>query len=318
MRSPLFIALLVLASLCYSEGVAEFCAKFTSDESYELILTKNIEIPQNRKWNIPDSVSTGHCSFWIYNYFIDAPQSIEEDEFDLFMRKGGHICISTDHDETKGAVEPLKRELVKGTSYLGYTLTNAKESLKKYYGKKLKGKWTASLNESGIELSSNFLATITGECPEDSNIVEFCFRSAKDSSIELEIKRNIEIDLLLSEINKYIEYSDMWFPQLDLHEIYEVDFPKEWNCKTLLPLWHVRTFDGLQDYFSKKMKTKLSDYVKHKCEIRKKKIDERELDGAYQLEIRKKLKNAPLDSHVYQYTKKFKAKVRGRCSDGKQ
>ena len=31
MRSPLFIALLVLASLCYSEGVAEFCAVVNKD-----------------------------------------------------------------------------------------------------------------------------------------------------------------------------------------------------------------------------------------------------------------------------------------------
>lgn len=52
--------------------VAEFCAKIGTDNSYELYLLKNIRIPTDSNWIIPDSVEVG-CSDWYYNYFVDAP-----------------------------------------------------------------------------------------------------------------------------------------------------------------------------------------------------------------------------------------------------
>ncbi|WP_206674883.1 hypothetical protein [Fibrobacter succinogenes] len=170
-------ALLLCFGLIYSfeqkQGlpVAEFCANILDDNKYELLLTKNIEIPQNRKWRIPDSLYGG-CLAWEYNYLLDAPQSTKEDDFELSMRRGGHSCISANSDKKKRKVEPLKMELVKGNSYLGYFLENAKESLKNYYGKKIKGQWFAQLDNSKIKLSSNFTAVITGECLKSQNIDE--------------------------------------------------------------------------------------------------------------------------------------------------
>lgn len=156
---------------------AEFCARFLDEDSYELVLTQNIEIPKNKNWIIPDSLD-GDCSSWEYNYFVDAPQSIEEDDFDRFMRKGGHVCFSTNKNRKKQKIDSLKRKLVQGNSYLGYSLKNAKETLKKYYGKKLKGTWFAELYDSKTKVSSKFTAIITGECLTDfsttENMIEFC------------------------------------------------------------------------------------------------------------------------------------------------
>lgn len=39
--------------------VAEFCAKIGTDNSYELYLLKNIRIPTDSNWIIPDSVEVG-------------------------------------------------------------------------------------------------------------------------------------------------------------------------------------------------------------------------------------------------------------------
>lgn len=55
------------------------------------------------------------------------------------------------------------------------------------------------------------------------NIAKFCFRDIKGSSLDLEIKHNIDIVLPLFEINKYIEYNEMWHGQIDLSEI--LNFP---------------------------------------------------------------------------------------------
>ena len=69
------------------------------------------------------------------------------------------------------------------------------------------------------------------------NIAEFCFQPAKDASLDLKIKHNVDIELPLSEIAKYTICEDKWHPQVDLDVNYEIDFPKEWNCNTLVPLW---------------------------------------------------------------------------------
>ena len=183
-----------LQGLSSKEDAAEFCANILDDNKYELLLTKNIEIPQNKKWRIPDSLYGG-CLAWEYNYLLDAPQSTKEDDFELSMRRGGHSCISANSDKKKRKVEPLKMELVKGNSYLGYFLENAKESLKKYYGKRIKGDWFAQLYNSKIKLSANFAAVITGECFVNSNIAEFCADFDKDSNeYSLHLVKNLNLD----------------------------------------------------------------------------------------------------------------------------
>jgi hypothetical protein len=177
----------------HSLPIAEFCANILDDNKYELVLTRNIEIPKNKKWNVPDSLDGG-CTSWEYNYLLEAPQSTKEDDFELFMRKGGHFCFSANSPE-KRKVEPLRTELIKGNSYLGYFLENAKESLKNYYGKKIKGQWFAQLDNSKIKLSSNFTAVITGECSVNSNIAEFCAEFNKDSNeYSLHLVKNLNLE----------------------------------------------------------------------------------------------------------------------------
>ena len=78
----------------------------------------------------------------------------------------------------------------------------------------------------------------------------FCFQTTKDSSITLTIKRNIDIELSLIEIKNYIVCEDKWHPQIDLDIAYEVVFPEEWNCVTLVPVWSIMTCEELQKFFS--------------------------------------------------------------------
>ena len=101
------------------------------------------------------------------------------------------------------------------------------------------------------------------------DVAEFCFHMAKDSSLDLKIKHNIDIELPLFEIEKVIEYNEKWYPEIDLSEDYEIKFPEEWKCQTLVPLWYVKTFNELHVFFKNKTKSKLSNLVSHNCEIKK-------------------------------------------------
>ena len=157
------------------------------------------------------------------------------------------------------------------------------------------------------------------------DVAEFCFQVAKDNSLDLKIKRNIDIELPLIEIEKIIEYNEKWYPEIDLFENYEIKFPEEWKCQTLIPLWYIKTFDELQVFFKNKIKSKLSNLVSHNCKIKKNIIDNRELEGNYILKIEKSSKKIygfqftyGNEKSTYKYTKGFKAKVVGRCPDKKQ
>ena len=156
------------------------------------------------------------------------------------------------------------------------------------------------------------------------DVAEFCFRTAEDGSLDLEIRRTIGVALPLFEIEKIIEYNEKWYPGIDVFENYEIKFPEEWRCRTLVPLWFTKTFDELQEFFKNKVNTKLSDQVSHNCEINDKQINGRELEGNYNLEIIKSNKEicgyqfiTGKEKSIYRYTKGFKAKVVGRCLDKK-
>ena len=150
------------------------------------------------------------------------------------------------------------------------------------------------------------------------DVAEFCIQVAKDGSLDLKIKHNIDIVLPLFEINKYIEYNEMWHSQINLSEYYEIKFPEEWKCQTLVPLWYIKTSNQLQEFFKNKTKSKLSDQVSHNCRIKKNIIDNRELEGTYVLEISKFSEFLNNAHSNYKYTKGFKAKIVGRCPDKKQ
>ena len=156
------------------------------------------------------------------------------------------------------------------------------------------------------------------------DVAEFCFRTAKDSSLELKIKHNIDVELPLFEIEKIIDYNEMWYPEIDLSEIYEIKFPEEWKCQTLVPLWYIKTFNELQEIFKNKTKSKLSDQVSHHCKINGKQIDGRELEGKYIFKIEKSTKEKygyqfirGKEKSTYRFTKGFKAKVADRCLNEK-
>ena len=156
------------------------------------------------------------------------------------------------------------------------------------------------------------------------DVAEFCFRTAKDSSLELKIKHNIDIELPLFEIEKIIDYNEMWYPEIDLSEIYEIKFPEEWKCQTLVPLWYIKTFNELQEFFKNKTKSKLSDQVSHHCKINGKQIDGRGLEGKYIFKIEKSTKEKygyqfirGKEKSTYRFTKEFKAKVADRCPNEK-
>jgi len=150
------------------------------------------------------------------------------------------------------------------------------------------------------------------------DVAEYCFRVAKNGSLDLKIKRNIDIELPLFEIEKIIEYNEKWDGQIDLSEDYKIKFPEEWKCQTLIPLWYIKTFNELQVFFKNKTKSKLSNLVSHNCKIKNNIIDDQELEGTYVLEIRKYSKNLTKEKSTYKFTKGFKAKVVGRCPDKKQ
>ena len=122
------------------------------------------------------------------------------------------------------------------------------------------------------------------------DVAEYCFRIAKNGSLDIVIKRNIDIELPLFEIEKIIEYNEKWYPEIDLYENYEIKFPEEWKCQTLIPLWYIKTFNELQVFFKNKTKSKLSDQVSHNCKINEKQIDGRGLEGNYILKIIKSTK----------------------------
>lgn len=147
------------------------------------------------------------------------------------------------------------------------------------------------------------------------NDVEFCYQVAKNNSLDLKIERNADIELPLSEIEKYTICEDKWHPQIDLDEVYEVAFPKEWNCTTLEPLWYIKTCEELQNFFRNKEKTTLPKNVSHNCKISEERIDGRELKGRFILEIRKKPMRSAGETHSYKFTKIFNVKISGRCSD---
>lgn len=163
-----------------------------------------------------------------------------------------------------------------------------------------------------ILLSSTSIAAANASA--DENMAELCFQTAKDNSLDLKIKRNVNIKLPLPEIEKYTVCEDKWHPQIDLDEVYEIDFPKEWNCNTLMPLWYIKTCDELQVFFKNKT-TVLPQNVSHNCVISEKQIDGRELKGRLVLEIRKKPMWPPSETHSYKFTKIIRLKINGRCSD---
>ncbi len=188
----IFVALLLLVAFANSrEPVAEYCAVFIGENEYELHLTKDVEIPYDSSWKIPDSLMASVLR-WDYSYSLNAPEIYEErcsccsengENCLCFRLKGGsgagvYSCV---HCETfMRKVPPLSRYV--GMEHdplysMRFGMIHAKDSLPGFYGKIFDGKWTASLSAADIRLSAKFRAKIAGECKPPFTVAEYCISS---------------------------------------------------------------------------------------------------------------------------------------------
>ena len=188
MRSPLFIALLVLASLCYSEGVAEFCAVVNKNpDEYSLHLVKNLNLDSDSNWEFPDAVAcatNSDESIWDTEYSLDAPY----DPYTSFI--GG--CVALDGSLSKDTIcikpriakvnlDPTNRDVLQIHKY------NAKETLKSYYGKRFNGHWKAQLRGTGFTYEKSFEAVIVGPCSKKGIVAEYCINEYHNLVLEKEL-----------------------------------------------------------------------------------------------------------------------------------
>lgn len=185
-----FAMFLLLASAYAQEPMAEYCAVFIGENSYELHLTKDIEIPCDSSWKIPDSLSANVLK-WSYSYFLEAPEIYEkrcaccddsgENCLCFRLRGGGDGVYSCVHCETfMRKVPPLSRYV--GMEHdplhsMRFEMIHAKDSLPGFYGKAFDGNWSASLSSSNIQLSAKFRAKIVGECEGPFTVAEYCLSS---------------------------------------------------------------------------------------------------------------------------------------------
>ena len=189
MRSPLFIALLVLASLCYSEGVAEFCAVVNKDpDEYSLHLVKNLNLNPDSNWEFPDAVACATNTegpIWNTEYSLDSPYDLDSSNF-----WGG--CVALDGSLSKDTIcikpriakvnlDPTNRDVLQIHKY------NAKETLKSYYGKRFNGHWKAQLRGTGFTYEKSFEAVIVGPCSKKGIIAEYCINEYHNLVLEKEL-----------------------------------------------------------------------------------------------------------------------------------
>lgn len=191
-RMKFFSALFLLIAFAYPQDpVAEYCAVFIGEKAYELHLAKDIEIPYDSSWKIPDSLLASVLK-WDYRYSLNAPEIYEKrcaccddsgENCLCFRLKGGgsdgvYSCV---HCETiMRKVPPLSRYVGMEhdpLSSMRFGMIHAKDSLPGFYGKIFDGNWYASLSSSNIQLSAKFRAKIVGECEGPFTVAEYCLSS---------------------------------------------------------------------------------------------------------------------------------------------
>jgi len=167
--------------------VAEFCATFTDNKNeYQLHLIKNISILPDPSWIYPDTVHCDHCNcraYWESSFSIEAPYDVSCGLSGYLEGGSGGVAICIDCACRKeSAVRPITRIRLDPTDSDGlvYTFVNARENLKRYYGKKFRGSWETRLHETSIRFDREFDALLVGECDKPFLIAEYCV-SQKDT-----------------------------------------------------------------------------------------------------------------------------------------
>lgn len=226
-------------------NVAEFCAVATDENTYNLHLVKNIEIPWDSSWEIP-AVVHDRCLFWDYDYRLDAPTKCIEGELcRLRGGGGGGICTSTGSARDIEVPSPERRLFLRSEDAVwnltDFDMYRVRDSLVPYFGKEFEGRWRANLRNEGPKLNATFKAKIVGFCDELPPVAEYC------------VLRGDSLELRLMDIVDYIEPQSFFNEgracqggfrsekklELDLGEYGQISkgpFVEELSCKGDVPI----------------------------------------------------------------------------------
>lgn len=141
----------------------EYCAEIIDSNSYRLKVIKPKSLSIDSKWEIPDSINVS-CTGWNYSNHILTPRNCGT------LVAGGiaKMCIiQGNKNNKKSKVPSLSINLEERDKERGlYTLSNASQTLKKYYNHFFEAEWNARLINSGVILSIKYEAFLIGECPD--------------------------------------------------------------------------------------------------------------------------------------------------------
>ena len=157
MKSLLFMTLLVVASLCYSEGGAEFCVVVNKDpDEYSLHLVKNLNLDPDSNWEFPDAaVCTTDSDGPIWD--IEATKKYKE-------------TITTGIDYGSGNFTPIEEMLYRSCEdYMFYENVRLPQNIKKeksLYGKVLPVRINAEIQSDSTHRKDHydFKIRVNGPC----------------------------------------------------------------------------------------------------------------------------------------------------------
>jgi len=193
------IVLYLLAFVSYSHCIEQntFCAMFGKEpNSYSLHLESSGALEVDSNWVFPDSVMC-EVSFdipiWDVNYQLDVPA----DE-DTIVLDGASFCTSfkSEPSHTELCIKPkIENVSLSSTSRndLHFFKIDAKNTLKKFYGMKFKGRWNANLKGTQYTYNKSFDAIISGPCDPKRTIAEYCIN-----------KRSLQLVRELDYIPRYL------------------------------------------------------------------------------------------------------------------
>ncbi|MBR4785626.1 MAG: hypothetical protein IK012_10315 [Fibrobacter sp.] len=203
MYRKLLLTIGLLAAFAGATPVAEYCAEILNDSTYRPLLIKDLNEPI-REWNYPKTIpcSRSRCEVkWETKSEVSFPR-------DLDCRNGWprkvycfyNIDDSPVCDSCSGY--PMKLDRIKKMELNGsemrdpnsckisqWTLHNARESLKKFYGKAFRGEWIGwwNTNDNGAlpQMRHEFLAKLVGECVDTIPVMDYCVAEGKNAELHL-------------------------------------------------------------------------------------------------------------------------------------